>query len=247
MIAEAEPTTTALGGKPYTAPRGQIWSWGVGRLAEGGLIMTYQQAMNIYTVGFGLSPVIVSWCMMLPRLADGILDPIIGHWSDDTRTRWGRRKPFLIGGAGCGAILLALMWWAILPDICDVDELESGQRREGLFTAVMGFVAKLEISLSVVLVGYMVEIAGLNTKLVHQPEQVLSRLFYLAVITAIVFAFLTLVMTLLFPMTEEYMDQVRRELDELRLVRAAVDEPVNNVMEDLTPGPCSPIVLCREN
>ena len=78
-----EPTTTAIGGKPYTAPAKQVWGWAAGRVAEFGLIGTYGQAMNVFTVGFGLNPVIVSWCMMLPRLLDGILDPIIGHWSDD--------------------------------------------------------------------------------------------------------------------------------------------------------------------
>ena len=107
-----EPTTTAIGGKPYTAPAKQNWGWAAGRVAEFGLIGTYGQAMNVFTVGFGLNPVIVSWCMMLPRLFDGILDPIIGHWSDDMHTRWGRRKPFLIGGAFLGSIFLALLWWA---------------------------------------------------------------------------------------------------------------------------------------
>jgi len=94
--------------KPYTASTGQIWGWASGRIAEFGLINTYAQAMNIFTVGFGLSPVIVSWCMMLPRLVDGILDPIIGHWSDNTHTRWGRRKPFMIGGAFLGAFFLTM-------------------------------------------------------------------------------------------------------------------------------------------
>lgn len=98
--------------KPYTAPPRQIWGWAVGRVAEFGLISTFGQALAIFTVGFGLSPVIVGWCMMLPRLVDGILDPLIGHWSDDSHSRWGRRKPFMIGGAFLGAFFLSLLWWA---------------------------------------------------------------------------------------------------------------------------------------
>ncbi len=98
--------------KSYTAPNRQIWGWGAGRIAEFLLVALTGQAMTIFTVGFGLSPVIVSWCMMLPRLVDGIIDPIIGHWSDDTHSRWGRRKPFLIGGAFVGSIFLAGLWWA---------------------------------------------------------------------------------------------------------------------------------------
>ena len=98
--------------KPYTAPTPQIWGWGVGRIGEFLLIAMTGQAFTLYTVGFGLSTVAVSWCMMLPRLVDGILDPIIGHWSDELRTRWGRRKPLLIGGAFLGAPVLATLWWA---------------------------------------------------------------------------------------------------------------------------------------
>src|SRR5579862_4139850 len=89
--ALAEPTTTAAGEKPYTAPPRQIWGWGAGKVAEFGLVAMFGQAMNIFSVGFGLNPIIVSWCMMLPRLVDGIVDPIVGHWSDEAHTRWGRR------------------------------------------------------------------------------------------------------------------------------------------------------------
>ena len=111
-IATLEREEVGVPPKPYTAPLRQIWGWAVGRVAEFGLINTYGQAMNIFTVGFGLSPVIVSWCMMLPRLIDGLLDPVIGHWSDNTHTRWGRRKPFMIGGAFLGAVFLSILWWA---------------------------------------------------------------------------------------------------------------------------------------
>jgi GPH family glycoside/pentoside/hexuronide:cation symporter len=104
-VKEAEP-------RAYTAPTSQIWGWGVGRIAEFLLIALTGHAFTLYTVGFGLSAVAVSWCMMLPRVVDGILDPIIGHWSDDLRTRWGRRKPLMIGGAFLGAPFLASLWWA---------------------------------------------------------------------------------------------------------------------------------------
>jgi MFS/sugar transport protein len=107
----SEPMTTATGGKPYTAPPRQIWGWGTGKAAEFGLAAMFGQAMIIFSVGFGLNPVIVSWCMMPPRLMDGIVDPIIGHWSDGTHTRWGWRKPFMVVGAAVGAFFLSILWW----------------------------------------------------------------------------------------------------------------------------------------
>lgn len=111
---ESPPSQTGVGAdvKPYTAPSGQVWGWGAGKVAEFGLVAMFGQAMNIFTVGFGLSPVIVSWCMMLPRLIDGLVDPVIGHWSDNVQTPWGRRKPFMLFGSLVGAVFLSVLWWA---------------------------------------------------------------------------------------------------------------------------------------
>ena len=37
--------------------------------------------------------------IVIPKIWDIITDPIVGAWSDRTRTRWGRRRPFLLAGA----------------------------------------------------------------------------------------------------------------------------------------------------
>ena len=59
---------------------------------------------------------------------------------------------------------------AVVPDICDLDELQTGERREGLFTSAMGFMAKLEISQCTLIVGYMISWSGLNTRLTTPQE-----------------------------------------------------------------------------
>jgi Na+/melibiose symporter-like transporter len=238
-----------FGGKAYTAPAREVWAWGMGAIACHLLIQTYGQASMIFTVGFGHSPVIISWCMMLPRVVDGILDPIIGHLSDETHTRWGRRKPYLVIGSVLGALFLMSVWWANpawshtaqfvylltfgTPDICDVDELENGQRREGLFTAVMGFMAKLEISLCFLLVGYVLSWSGLDTKLAAQPQDVLHRLLWLCVVPNVAFTLIGLVFTVIFPVTPDIMADVRRKLDARRLQKAAAGEPTDEVAEKL--------------
>ncbi|MDR3708208.1 MAG: MFS transporter [Capsulimonadaceae bacterium] len=467
--------STATPKKPFTAPPREVWAWGIGALASHYLIQTFGQAATIFTVGFAISPLIIGWAMMIPRLFDAFLDPYLGHLSDNTHTPWGRRKPYLIVGAVLGAIMLNLVWWAnphwpamhtlvylgvlgtlfyvcyglytmawtavgyeltddynerskvaavaafflaivalssswiyrialmpifghnrivnghlqgdeivgirwiaavvgiiivaaamvaaagcrerfthankkhepllpalmtslrnrpffillmvkvcqllgerlagalfsflaiyyvcvgdktlamnitglggtiglvwnfallpfikpisvkwgkraafiggacismcaallqpfimnphlpylmlipalviapltmiagtvanaIVPDICDLDELETGQRREGLFTSVMGFMAKLEISLCALLSGYIVTWSGLNVKLTSpQPHDVLNRLYWLAVIPNIIFTLGALLLTFKFPMTSEFMDAVRKQLDE---------------------------------
>jgi len=84
---------------------------------------------------------------------------------DENRVRIAHTSTALIPGLIVAPLLVitGTIAGAVLPDICDLDELETGQRREGLFTAVQGFVSKLEISLAVVLVGYVVSVASVDT------------------------------------------------------------------------------------
>jgi GPH family glycoside/pentoside/hexuronide:cation symporter len=75
------------------------------------MIMTFGLVFPIFNTGFGLDSVMLSWAIMLPRLTDAILDPTLGHFSDNLRTKWGRRKPILLITAIIGALLVAGIWW----------------------------------------------------------------------------------------------------------------------------------------
>ena len=52
-----------------------------------------------YTDVVGVDPVLFAVIFLASRMFDGIADPIMGAISDRTRTRWGRRRPFLVLGA----------------------------------------------------------------------------------------------------------------------------------------------------
>jgi GPH family glycoside/pentoside/hexuronide:cation symporter len=62
-------------------------------------------------ISLGLSAFWLGVVLIIPRLWDAVADPVIGHLSDNTRTRWGRRRPFLLVGGILVAVSFVVMWW----------------------------------------------------------------------------------------------------------------------------------------
>ena len=59
---------------------------------------------------FGIDPFLAGLLGGLPRLFDAITDPIMGYISDNTKSRFGRRKPYIFIGAILSGLLFMLMW-----------------------------------------------------------------------------------------------------------------------------------------
>jgi GPH family glycoside/pentoside/hexuronide:cation symporter len=62
-------------------------------------------------ISLGLSAFWLGVILIVPRLWDAFVDPVIGHLSDNTRTRWGRRRPYLLVGGILVAFFFVVMWW----------------------------------------------------------------------------------------------------------------------------------------
>ncbi|MEL0007519.1 MAG: MFS transporter [Luminiphilus sp.] len=63
-----------------------------------------------YTTVVGLEPALAGTALLIALLLDGLGDPIVGYWSDNTRSKWGRRHPFMYAAAIPVAISYALLW-----------------------------------------------------------------------------------------------------------------------------------------
>ena len=85
--------------------------WGFGGLADNFMFNTLAALGTlVYVNHFKLSPVLAGLALGLPRIFDAITDPLIGNMSDNSKSRFGRRRPFMfVGVLGC-VVLLPLLW-----------------------------------------------------------------------------------------------------------------------------------------
>ncbi|MHB9035517.1 MAG: MFS transporter [Armatimonadota bacterium] len=67
-------------------------------------------ALPIYNVALGLNASIIGLALGIPRVIDAFLDPLVGHISDNTRSKLGRRRPYIIIGGILAGLIFALLW-----------------------------------------------------------------------------------------------------------------------------------------
>jgi GPH family glycoside/pentoside/hexuronide:cation symporter len=95
-------------------PFSQKLIYGLGAFINNLLGAAIGGMMIVLNLGFGMSPALVGLLGGLPRLLDALTDPIMGFISDRTRTRWGRRRPYIFAGAIAAGLIYILLWQ--LPD-----------------------------------------------------------------------------------------------------------------------------------
>lgn len=66
--------------------------------------------LPIFNVGLGVDAVKLGYAVGLPRILDAIIDPLIGNFSDNLRTRWGRRRPLIFLGCVFASLLVGLLF-----------------------------------------------------------------------------------------------------------------------------------------
>ena len=92
-------------------PRSKKSAWAIGSIADVYMANALNYlALPIYNMGLGVDPRMLGWALGLPRIWDAISDPLMGNFSDNTRTRFGRRRPYILIGAILCAIMFALIW-----------------------------------------------------------------------------------------------------------------------------------------
>lgn len=115
LTAESEnkgPQLTAASMETPPLPRHVRWLYGSGLMASGIKTTAFSTYLLLYfNQVLGVPASIVSQAIFLTLLIDAVADPLIGRWSDRTRSRLGRRHPFLYAAAAPAGLFFTLTWF----------------------------------------------------------------------------------------------------------------------------------------
>lgn len=91
-------------------PMSQKVAYGVGMLGN----QMFPAALGIFMVvlvqGLEFDPFLWGILFFLPRLSDALTDPVMGFITDNTRSRWGRRRPYIFVGSIIAGVAYIFMW-----------------------------------------------------------------------------------------------------------------------------------------
>ena len=109
-------TASIDGDRPVTPP-GKAYGfvdkifYGMGSIAFGVKDNGFSVLLMIfYNQALGVPAAAVGFAIMVALIVDAILDPLIGNWSDNFRSRLGRRHPFMYAAALPVAISYYFLW-----------------------------------------------------------------------------------------------------------------------------------------
>lgn len=91
-------------------PMGQKIAFGLGMLAN----QMFPAMIGIFTVvlveKLGFSGLLLGLTYFIPKFYDALFDLIMGYVSDNTKSKWGRRRQYVLAGAIILGISFSLMW-----------------------------------------------------------------------------------------------------------------------------------------
>ncbi|MEQ9314529.1 MAG: MFS transporter [Henriciella sp.] len=95
-------------GKPSLATR---LAYGVGGAAGGIKNNGFEYVLLLfYSQILGLQAVLVAAALWIALLIDAVSDPVVGYWSDNLRTKWGRRHPLMYAAMVPVALAYFFVW-----------------------------------------------------------------------------------------------------------------------------------------
>ena len=120
--------------------------------------------------------------------------------------------PSLIMAGGMAGVWTLIN--AMIPDVVDLDELKTGQRREGMFSAIYSWTFKLGVALALILSGFVLDWSGFDADLGAAQESgaiLTMRILFTAVPAAAIC--IGFVLMRIYPLTEKRSYEIRQKIE----------------------------------
>jgi GPH family glycoside/pentoside/hexuronide:cation symporter len=128
---------------------------------------------------------------------------------------------FMAVMAGCGVSTAYLSPWSMIPDVIELDELQTGQRREGVFYGFMVLLQKFGLAFGLFIVGNALQASGFRETIAGQstpiqPDSALSAIRIIVGPVPTICLILGLILTFFYPITREMHAEIMFKLQERR-------------------------------
>ncbi|MEO7931525.1 MAG: MFS transporter [Chthoniobacterales bacterium] len=109
-----------------------------------------------------------------------------------------------------------MLMGSIGADVMDYDELEGGRRREGSFSACGSWINKVGMALGAGISFFILQWVGFDSNLVTQTPFTIFMIRFLFIVIPVVGLVLSVIALMRFPLTQEKMAEIRRQLENRR-------------------------------
>jgi GPH family glycoside/pentoside/hexuronide:cation symporter len=114
--------------------------------------------------------------------------------------------------AGIGFSANWVFPWAMVPDVVEYDQLETGEHRGGMYYGVWGFTSKLTAALGIGLSGWVLQLFGFAPNVEQSAQTLLGIRLFFGPAPAIILA-IALPLLIGYPITRSAHADVRRKLE----------------------------------
>jgi len=132
-------------------------------------------------------------------------------------------------GVGCTFLMPNVM----IPDVIELDELETGQRREGLFYSFFVFSQKAATAFTLFIIGQLLDFTGYDGDSTQQPLSAQLTIRIIVGPLASFFLIIAIIFTYFYPITKEFHDDIKLQLQQRKLRNYIENSGDNTANEEL--------------
>ena len=132
-------------------------------------------------------------------------------WSFSPENPWMMFIPIPLYAFGIGGLFTIMM--SMTADICDMDELETGQRREGTFGAIYWWMIKFGLAFAGLASGLILSVIGFDNSVAQQTESTLNQLRFAFIGIPIAGTLTAIFVMRKYDLDEKKANEIRQQLD----------------------------------